>query len=172
MSPPPVWGEMAKWVGELGIVARGWQVRQWKSKGQDRCAGDVHPISPENTVLLENKQFNQPQHKTCERSKTKKSGAGFQKQKKKTSKPITVFCSISSSIPASSSSSSSSSTSSKHWSLNLLLHPTQLRFLDLRSCTPCGVLHEWYKKKMIIIATMRIYCMRGETLLCHFCCGL
>ena len=82
MSPPPVWGEMAKWVGELGIVARGWQVHQWKSRGQDGSAGDVHPISLENTVLPENKQFNQPQHKTCERRKTKKSGAGFQKQKK------------------------------------------------------------------------------------------
>lgn len=81
----------------------------------------------------------------------------------------TVFCSISS-TPGAASSSSFSSTSSKHWSLNLLLHPhTASFFVDLQSCTLYGILHEWYKR-ILIIATLRIYCLQRENVLqsCFF----
>lgn len=142
MSPPPVWGEMAKWVGELGSVARGWQVLRSKSRGQDGCVRDVYPCPLENTLLKQTNNSTNLNLWPMKEEKKKKKWRWVSETKRK-NKPITVFCSISS-IPA--SSSSFSSTSSKHWSLNLLLHPTQLRFLDLRSCTPCGILHEWYKK--------------------------
>lgn len=99
------------------------------------------PSRPSTTPSSQQKKTSdQPQPMTYEREK-KKSGDVSGTKKKQTNKPITVFCSISSSIPASSS-CFFPSTSSKHRSLNLLLHPTQLRFLDLRSCTPCGILHE------------------------------
>lgn len=133
-----------------------YEVRRLAERVVDCCAGSMSPVvkiyddrtgvfgmfnvvpcSPEKT-----KQCIHPQPSPCERRKTET----WRWVSETTNKPVAVFCGISSSsIPA--SSSSFSLTSSKHWSLNLLLHPTQLRFLDLRSCTPCGILHEWYKKK-------------------------
>lgn len=77
-----------------------------KSLGQnleDRMGalGMFTPVPGEHPPLR-HKQFNQPQLMTYER----------RKKKVKKTNPITVFCSISSSIPA--SSSFLSSTSSKH----------------------------------------------------------
>lgn len=144
----------AKWVGELGSVARGstsLSVDIWRR-------GWVHL----ERLHSSQKQFNQPQPMTYEREKN--SGGWVLETEKQT-----VFCSISS-TPGAASSSSFSSTSSKHWSLNLLLHPhTASFFVDLQSCTLYGILHEWYKR-ILIIATLRIYCLQRENVLqsCFF----
>lgn len=160
MSLPPIWGEKAKWVGELGSVVHG------LTSLEDRMG--VLGISLENTLLPETNYF---PTSTYERRKTKKCGDGFRNRNKSNNCFLQYFffysCSCFFFFLL------FSSTSSKHWSLNLLLHPTQLRFLDLRSWTPCGILHEWYKKiNNNNTSNNENLLYVGGIFLGLFCCGL
>lgn len=166
MSPPPVWGEEAKWVGELGSTARGWRVPWSKSRGRDGCDGDIYR-RPWRTPSSQ-KQLDQPQPATYEGRKTKKKcGDGFQKQKKKQTSNcflqyfffyscfffLLLFYFF------------------KTLKLESSVAPHTASFFRLAELYTLWN-PAWMIQKIIIIATMRIYCMWGEILLGPFCCGL
>lgn len=150
-----------RWQSGLGAFGR--RRREWDSSLGPTVEGRIWEHPPPR------KHLNLPQHVrpkgTTTTTKKRRQVSG---KKKKTN--LTDFCSISSSIPAS---SSHLLPVWKHWSLNLLWQQHFCFFSLADLYTLWNLAWKIQKKKILmILATMRIYCMWGETLFSHICCGL
>lgn len=165
MSPPPVWGEMAKWVGELGSVARGWQTLWSKCRVKDGCVGDVYsPVPWGHPSNQETNSLTNLNLRPMGRKKKWRWVSGT--KNKQTSNCILQYFFFYSRVfflfP--------SFFFFKTLKLESSVAPHAASFLRLAKFYTLWN-PAWMTQK-IIIATMRIYCIQRVTLLGHFCCGL
>lgn len=143
--PPPVWGEMAKWVGgRVGTCRRGWD----KSLGPT-VEGRIWERPPPR------KQLNLPQHARPMRKKKKKAKTGFRKKSSNWFLQYFFFYSCVFFPPPSLFETLKLESSAA----------AALLFFSLADLytlwNPAWKIQKKRKILLMIIATMRIYCMWG-----------